>query len=89
MNTRMYLAGATLFLLSACAADHGHRMMADGKGCQMMAHGKAMDGHAMDGHAMDGHAKGDMPNRKSMDGCSMMQEKDGPRRGDRHSHPRS
>lgn len=79
MNSRMCLAGAALFLLTACAADHGHRMMADGKGCQMMSPDKAPDDHA----------KGDMRTGQSMDGCGMMREKDGLRRGNRHSHPAS
>lgn len=77
MNTRTYLAGAALLLLSACAADERHHMMADGKGCQMMPHGKANDDHA----------KGGMPKGRSMDGCGMMREKDGPPRDDRHAHP--
>lgn len=78
MNIRMCLAGAALVLLSGCAADHGHGMAADGKGCQMMAHGKNMD-----------HAAGDMPDRKPMEGCAMMRDKDGPHRGDQHAHPAS
>lgn len=76
MNLKTCLAAVAFFSLSACAADQGHRMMA-GEGCQMMSHGKAGDAHA----------KGEMPKGKSMDGCGMKQEKDGPRRGERHPRP--
>lgn len=76
MNIKMCLAGAALLLLSGCAADHGHRMAADGKGCQMMAGGKAMEDHT----------GGDGPKRMPMDGCGMMQDKNRPRRDDHHRH---